>query len=97
RTSHIPVILLTARTADEQKLEGFEGGANDYISKPFNFEILQARIRNCIVQQDRMRKAMNRKVLEVQPSEIAITSLDEKLIQKAIQTVERAWATPAFQ
>lgn len=96
RTSHIPVILLTARTADEQKLEGFEGGANDYISKPFNFEILQARIRNCIAQQDRLRKAMNRKVLEVQPSEIAITSLDEKLIQRAIETVEKSMGDSGF-
>jgi DNA-binding response OmpR family regulator len=43
--SHTPVVLLTARTSEEQKMQGFEIGADDYITKPFNFEILQSRIK----------------------------------------------------
>jgi transcriptional regulator GlxA family with amidase domain len=96
RTSHIPVVMLTARTSEEQKLEGYETGANDYIAKPFNFEILQSRIRNLIAQQEQLRKVLQRKVIGVHPSEINITSLDEKLIQKAISVVEKSLSDPGF-
>jgi len=95
RTSHIPVILLTARAADEQKREGFGIGANDYVTKPFDFEILQARIRNLIAQQEAFRKAFN-KGLPVAPGDIQITSLDEKLIAKAIAEVEKNMGNADF-
>jgi YesN/AraC family two-component response regulator len=95
RTSHIPVILLTARAAEEQRREGYQIGANDYVTKPFNFEILQARIRNLIAQQEAFRKSFG-KVLEVAPGEIQITSLDEKLIAKAIGLVEKNMGNPDF-
>ncbi len=87
RTSHIPLILLTARTAEEHKLEGLETGADDYITKPFNFDILMLRIRNLIARRDNAREIFHRQI-EVKPSDITITSLDEKLIQKAIKYVE---------
>jgi DNA-binding response OmpR family regulator len=95
RTSHIPVILLTARAAEEQKREGYGIGANDYVTKPFDFEILQARIRNLIAQQEAFRKAFN-KGLPVAPADIQITSLDEKLIAKAIAEVEKNMANADF-
>lgn len=85
--SHIPVILLTARTAEEQRLEGFEVGADDYITKPFNFEILQSRIKNLINQRALFHKDF-RKQIAIKASDIKITSLDEKLIQNAIKLVE---------
>jgi signal transduction histidine kinase/ligand-binding sensor domain-containing protein/ActR/RegA family two-component response regulator len=56
RTSHIPVILLTAMVGEEQQLKGLETGASDCITKPFNFEILQSKIRNILSQQEYMRK-----------------------------------------
>jgi signal transduction histidine kinase/DNA-binding response OmpR family regulator len=87
-TSHIPVILLTARSAEEQKHEGYDTGANDYITKPFSFGILQSRIRNLLAQQEAMRKLFQ-KQLEVNPSEISITSVDEKFIREALQVVEQ--------
>jgi len=85
--SHIPVILLTARMAEEQKMEGFEAGADDYVTKPFSFEILQARIRNLIHQRELFHKDFRRQI-EVKASPIRITSMDEKLIQNAIKVVE---------
>jgi signal transduction histidine kinase/ligand-binding sensor domain-containing protein/DNA-binding response OmpR family regulator len=87
RTSHIPIVMLTARTAEEQKIEGFACGANDYVTKPFNFEILQSRIRNLIAQRDALQKNFHRRV-DVKTADIPITSLDEKLIAKAIKIVE---------
>jgi signal transduction histidine kinase/ligand-binding sensor domain-containing protein/DNA-binding response OmpR family regulator len=95
RVSHIPVILLTARTAEEQKLEGFQSGADDYITKPFNFEILQSRIRNLIHQRELFHKDF-RKQFQVRASDVNITSLDEKLIQNAIKSVELHVADPDF-
>jgi signal transduction histidine kinase/ligand-binding sensor domain-containing protein/DNA-binding response OmpR family regulator len=87
RVSHTPVILLTARTAEEQKLEGFESGADDYITKPFNFEILQSRIRNLIHQRELYQKELRQKI-DVRASNVEITSLDEILIKKALKIVE---------
>lgn len=94
RVSHIPVILLTARTAEEQKLEGLESGADDYVTKPFNFEILQSRMRNLIHQRERFHQTFPK--MDIQASPLKITSLDEKLIQQAIACVERHASDPDF-
>ncbi len=93
--SHIPVILLTAKTADEHKIEGLEIGADDYVTKPFNLDILKLRILKFFEWSLKSHKTFSQK-LEVKPSEITITSLDEKLIEKAIQTVETNIGDPAF-
>ena len=95
RTSHIPVVMLTARTAEEQKIEGFSSGANDYVTKPFNFEILQSRIRNLIAQRDAFQRNFH-KHIEVKAADVHITSLDEKLISKAIRIVEENMAEADF-
>jgi signal transduction histidine kinase/ligand-binding sensor domain-containing protein/DNA-binding response OmpR family regulator len=95
RVSHIPVILLTARTAEEQKLEGYQTGADEYITKPFSFEILQSRIRHLIHQRELFHQKFNNKI-DVKASAISITSLDEKLIQKAIKCVEEKISDPDF-
>ncbi len=95
RTSHIPVILLTARAGDKERIEGYNTGADDYITKPFNFEILQSRIRNLITAMESMRKNYL-KHMQISPKEISITSLDEKLIQKALKIVENNISNPDF-
>jgi signal transduction histidine kinase/ligand-binding sensor domain-containing protein/DNA-binding response OmpR family regulator len=85
--SHIPVILLTARTAEEYQIEGLELGADDYITKPFNFNLLRLRIHKFIEWTEKCHIMFSQKP-DVSPSEITITSLDEKLIEKAIKLVE---------
>jgi YesN/AraC family two-component response regulator len=95
RSSHIPIILLTARTSEEQRLEGFETGADDYISKPFNFELLESRIRNLIHQREKSHKVF-RKTLDVKASELNITPLDTKFIENAIKCVEQNVSSPDF-
>ena len=54
-TSHIPVILLTSRTAEENMIEGFEKGADDYVLKPFSMKLLRSRIKNLIEQRSKLR------------------------------------------
>lgn len=95
RISHIPVILLTARSSEEQKLEGIQTGADDYITKPFNFEILESRIRNLIELREKSQKVF-RKTLDVKASELKITPLDQKFIENAIRLVEQNVASPDF-
>ena len=88
QTSHIPVILLSARTADNVKISGYEVGADSYISKPFNFELLLVRIKKLIEQQEDRRKEF-KKNISVDPSAITITSLDEQLVKKALELIEK--------
>ena len=88
RVSHVLIILLTARTADEQRLEGLESGADDYINKPFNFEILESRIRNLILQREKMHKAILQSAT-IKATELKITPLDEQYIKSAIAYVEK--------
>jgi signal transduction histidine kinase/ligand-binding sensor domain-containing protein/DNA-binding response OmpR family regulator len=95
RVSHIPVILLTARSSEEQRLEGFKTGADDYITKPFNFEVLEARINNLLRQREKSQKTF-RKTLDVKSSELQITPLDVKFIENAVKCVEKNVSSSDF-
>ncbi len=86
RFSHIPVILLTARTAEEHVLDGLREGADDYITKPFNLDILLLRIQKLLKWTRNNHEKFGK--IEISPSEITISSLDEQLIEKAIRIVE---------
>nr|WP_244437166.1 response regulator [Bacteroides reticulotermitis] len=94
-TSHIPVILLTARTADDIKINSYEVGADSYMAKPFNFDMLMVRIEKLIEQQEK-RKQEFRKNIEVNPSAITITSVDEQLIQKSLEYIEKNMDNPEY-
>ncbi len=87
RTSHIPFILLTAKDTDESKIEGLQVGADDYISKPFNAQILKLKVSNLVEKRLEGQKKFASQI-DPEPSRIDITPLDEKLIQKAIKYVE---------
>jgi signal transduction histidine kinase/DNA-binding response OmpR family regulator len=87
RTSHIAVILLTARTAAEQKVEGFKAGANDYITKPFSFEVLESRIEN-LVKMRALSHEQFQNHLDIKVSDIQVASVDEKLVKDAVKVVE---------
>lgn len=93
--SHIPVILLTAKALDEDELKGLQMGANDYVTKPFNLDVLRERIR---LQIER-REAVHDQILhhvELSPSEVAVTTLDEQFIKDAIACVEKNMDNDAF-
>jgi len=93
--SHIPVILLTARTAEEYQIEGLELGADDYLTKPFNFNLLKLRIRKFLEWTEKCHRSFSQK-MDVSPGEITITPLDEKLIEKAINIVEEHLSDTEF-
>ncbi|MCD8313791.1 MAG: response regulator, partial [Bacteroidales bacterium] len=94
RTSRIPFILLTAKNSLENKLEGLSLGADDYVAKPFNVELLILRMRR-LVELTASREGGRRKI-DPEPEEIEITSLDEKLVEKAIRKVEEHISEPDF-
>ena len=86
--NHIPVILLTARVADSDRLEGIESGADDYINKPFNFQILESRMRTLISQREHLKNALIRK-FGIHVTELDIKSQDEQFIQNIVALVEK--------
>ena len=85
-TEGIPFMMLTARLADEHKVEGMESGADDYITKPFNLDLLNLRINNLIKWHN--SSDHNKAHLQPHMKDVHITSLDEQLIQKATDYVE---------
>lgn len=95
QTSHIPLILLTARTSEDLKLTGYQSGADEYLAKPFNLEILLLRIEKLIAQKNQRQSAFSKK-LEVNPKEITITSIDEQLIEKALDCMEKNMDNPDY-
>lgn len=88
RISHTPVILLTARSEDEQYLEGFQAGADDYIPKPFNFQVLESRIRNLISSRQNLH-ALFASRNGIKASELEITPLDQQFLRDMVQTIEK--------
>ena len=87
RTSHIPVILLTARAAQEDKLAGLETGADDYLTKPFDSRELQVRIKNLIELRKQLRRQFN-PALPLRTDEIGFTAADRAFLDRIVQTVE---------
>jgi CheY-like chemotaxis protein len=95
RTSHIPVILLTARAGGDSRVEGLETGADDYLTKPFDPRELRVRVRNLIEGRQKLREQFGRQVT-LEPKAIAITSADEKFVARAIEAVEQHLGDPDF-
>lgn len=87
RTSHIPVVLLTALTGEEEQMKGLEIGANDYVTKPFNFEILLSKIKNILTLRDTYKQTYT-KQLDVQLQETIIENEDEKLLRNIVEYIE---------
>ncbi len=94
-TSHIPVILLTARGGEESQMKGLELGADDYIVKPFRPALLLARIANLIRQRRELQKVLRRHLL-TEPQEIAVNSTDERFLAEVAALLETHYSDPLF-
>lgn len=79
QTCHIPVILLTACSLDEQRILGYDGGADSYISKPFNSQVLHSRVRNLIESAQRIKQAAGENQFVSREN---ICDMDQKFINK---------------
>lgn len=93
-TSHIPVVLLTARNGSDQEIEGLETGADDYIVKPFNLRILVARCRNIVVQRQQWQARF--RIAESSSPQPAVGAHDRQLLDQAVAIVERYLTDTAF-
>lgn len=94
-TSHIPVLLLTAKTSSVHQEKGYRTGADAYITKPFNAEILVLRVDNLLkTRANLVRKFKQDTILE--PKKLTISSPDELFLEKAISIVEQHISNPDF-
>lgn len=94
-TSHIPVILLTAKASNEEKLEGLEAGADDYLTKPFDSKELFIRIRNLIEQRKLLREKFSKEI-KISAENITSNSLDNEFLNKAFVVTEKNLSNPSF-
>ncbi len=93
RTSHIPILLLTALGSREHEIEGLSLGADDYITKPFDLVILQTKVENILSVRQSLKQKYSGEMF-LQPRNIVLSSPDERFLQKAIQVVENNIADP---
>lgn len=95
QTSHIPVILLTAKTETDQQIKGLEMGADDYMTKPFSINLLEAKVQS-VLRSRRQLKEYYSGSKEVVPEKMAFNSIDEEFLRRAIGIVEENIAEPDF-
>ncbi|PTN07632.1 hybrid sensor histidine kinase/response regulator transcription factor [Mangrovibacterium marinum] len=95
QTSHIPVILLTARNMVENWIEGLETGADDYIPKPFNLQVLQARMTNLIEGRLRLKKMFSNPA-EVMPGQGTTNPVDEEFMARVYEVLAKSYSNPDF-
>lgn len=95
-TSHIPIILLTAKTTIESKLEGLEYGADDYITKPFSATYLQARVENLLMQRKKLQNFYRDSLTHVTVSETPVAQGETLAGHASAEPVSSAAEEPAM-
>lgn len=95
KTSHIPVILLTAKTSDKAQKSGYTIGADAYITKPFDSGLLEIRVNNLLTSRRNFIKKFKKDII-LEPKEITATSTDEIFLKKAIDLVEKNMTNADF-
>jgi len=94
-TSHIPIVILTAKSSENHKIEGAESGADVYFTKPLNMRRLRVQIENLLDVRLKMKRRFS-KQLVVEPTELAIVPADQETLRKAIRVVEESMNDPEF-
>jgi len=95
KTSHIPLILLTAKAGFDDKMEGLESGIDAYITKPFKAKELKVQIDNLLKQRKLLRERFRKSVI-IKPSEVSAISADQIFLQKTIQKIENHFGDYQF-
>ncbi len=87
RTSHIPIILLTAMTGDANQIKGLKTGASDYLTKPFSADILKMKIRNILLLSHQLKETYERRI-KVETAPVEAQSENDKLLLKITEYIE---------
>ena len=95
RTSHIPVIILTALASKDYVKEGLLTGVDDYITKPFDIDMLQTKIENLLMMRKSLKEKYTKMML-LKPTHASFKTLDEKFLEKAIKIIEKYIDDPKF-
>lgn len=95
-TSHIPVIMLTEKAGRENKIEGLETGADDYLTKPFDGKELLVRVKNLIEQRKYLRELFSNKDTGIDPKKVTVTSVDQKFLEEVLVLLENKFSEPDF-
>jgi len=95
RTSHIPIILLTAGVDEEQELQGLQSGADDFVTKPFKLRILQTRVDNLIESRRALRNRYSQELI-LQAKDIAVTPTDEIFLNRLQKILDDHLTNPDF-
>ena len=96
-TSHIPVILLTGKQDKMTIIRGFECGASDYITKPYDITVLQTRIRNILNERQHLRETILSSSVSLPVSISFSNRMDKEFMNKVLKVVEKEIANPDFQ
>jgi len=96
RTCHIPLILLTALSTHEQKIEGLETGADSYIGKPFNKKHLQVRVKQLIESRQKIRRHYQQDILSQFTSTNKISKLDQDFLKKCSAIIDKHVTEPEY-
>ncbi len=95
RTSHIPIILLTAKAGKESRIKGLRTGADDYLIKPFDSQVLRLKVENMIEQTRRVQEKFSNE-LSIRPGKVRMQSMDEKFLQKVMTIIEEEMGNEFF-
>lgn len=95
KTSHIPIIMLTAKAGLDDKIQGLETGVDDFLTKPFSAKELKVRIKNLIYQRKQLRKKFSTSTI-IKPLEVTASSVDQLFLDKIIKTIETNFEDEKF-
>ncbi|MEM9834375.1 MAG: ATP-binding protein, partial [Bacteroidota bacterium] len=95
RTSHIPVLMLTARDDTQTKRAGFQRGADQYLTKPFEVEELHDRLKNLLEQRSRLKEKYSREI-KLNPHEVTVNDRDGLFLERSLRLVEENISDPEF-
>ena len=88
-TNYIPLIMLTAKSAIESRLQALEYGADDYVTKPFEPEYLRARVHNILVQREKLEKRYRERLLRMEPEESGDPMQEDKFLAKLLKIMDK--------
>ncbi|MBS4061917.1 MAG: response regulator, partial [Bacteroidetes bacterium] len=95
KTSHIPLIMLTAKSSLDDKISGLESGVDAYLTKPFSAKELKATVINLLHQRIQLRKQFSKSMV-IKPSEVSVVSADQEFLEKVIRTIEANYGDEQF-